>query len=142
MHSMDFGAFGFWLFIAALVVAGYWKETRQEAEKHETLRRMMEKTGAVDEAKLKELFNSAVEQRSKPGGGYRALRITGTIIMFIGGAIAIFCLAIAAIFESDRSHALAASVVAAGIALTGAGVFFSSRFAELPADLRNEPPAQ
>jgi len=142
MHSMDFGAFGFWLFIAALVVAGYWKEMRQEAEKHETLRRMMDKTGAVDEAKLKELFNSAVDQNSKPGGGYRALRITGTIIMFIGGAIAIFCLAVATLFDGDRSHALAASVVAVGISVVGAGVFVSSRFAELPPDSRNEPPAQ
>jgi hypothetical protein len=139
---MDFGAFGFWLFIAALVVAGYWKETRQEAEKHETLRRMMEKTGAVDEAKLKELFNSAVDRKSKPGGGYRALRITGTIIMFLGAALALFFLAVTAIFADDRSHAQVAIVIAAGIALLGAGVFFSSRFAELPPDSRNEPPAK
>lgn len=142
MHSMDFGAFGFWLFIAALVVAGYWKETRQEAEKHETLRRMMEKTGAVDEAKLRELFSSAVEQKTRPGAGYRALRITGTIVMFLAGAMAIFFLAIGTIFENESSHAHAALAVAAGVALLGAGIFVSSRFAEQPTESRNEPPAR
>src|SRR5690348_18077267 len=88
MHSMDFGAFGFWLFIAALVVAGYWKETRQNAEKHETLRRMIEKTGVIDEVKLREVFSSATEEKSKPGSNYRGLRIAGTIIVFVGAAMA------------------------------------------------------
>ena len=138
---MDLGAFGFWLFIAALVVAGYWKETRQEAEKHETLRRMMEKTGEVDEAKMRELFSSAVDQKIKTGSGYRALRITGTIIVFVGAALAIFFLALGNIFENERTHAHAALAIAAGIALVGAGVFVSSRFAELPPPSRNEPPA-
>src|SRR5689334_9791264 len=142
MHSMDFGTFGFWLFIAALVVAGYWKETRQEAEKHETLRRMMEKTGSVDEAKLKELFSSAVEQKSRPARGYRALRITGTIVIVVAAAMAIFVLPIGTIFDTEASRAHAALAVAVGIALVGAGIFFSCRFAELPPESRNEPPAR
>ena len=141
-ETMDLGAFGFWLFIAALVVAGYWKETRQNAEKHETLRRMIEKTGVIDEVKLKEVFSSATEQKSKPGSNYRGLRIAGTIIVFVGGALAIFFVAIGAIFEHERSHAMAALAVAVGVALLGVGVFVSSRFAEPPPESRNEPPAR
>ena len=53
---MDAGS-GFWIFMAAIVVAGIWKEQREKAEKHETLRRIVEKTGTLDEAKLKELFS-------------------------------------------------------------------------------------
>ena len=52
---MDASA-GFWIFIAAIVVAGIWKDARAKAEKHETLRRIVEKTGTVNEAQLKELF--------------------------------------------------------------------------------------
>ena len=80
---------GFWIFIAAIVVAGMWKDARQKAELHETLRRIVEKTGTVDEVKLKELFTEASEE-STPGYGYRAARVTGTIAMFVGAAIATF----------------------------------------------------
>ena len=142
MGPFDFGALGFWLFIAALVVAGYWKETREQAEKHETLRRMIEKTGTVDEATLQKLFSSAKERKNEPGGRYRGLRIAGTIIVFIGAGLAVFFLTIGTIFEQERAHAMAALGVAAGVALLGVGVFVSSRFAELPPNSRNEPPAR
>src|SRR5688500_15427186 len=49
MGVLDFGALGFWIFIAAIIVAGIWSKSRREAEKHETLRRMVEKTGTIDE---------------------------------------------------------------------------------------------
>ena len=142
MHPFDFGALGFWLFIAALVVAGYWKETREQAEKHETLRRMIEKTGSVDEATLQKLFTSAKEEKRAPGRQFRGLRIAGTIIVFIAAGLAIFFITIGTIFEHERSHAMAALGVAAGVALLGVGVFVSSRFAEQPPDSRNEPPAR
>jgi hypothetical protein len=142
MHPFDLGALGFWLFIAALVVAGYWKDARQEAERHETLRRMIDKGGSVDEATLQKLFSSAKEGNNVPGGRYRGLRIAGTIIVFIAAGLAIFFLTLGAIFEHDRSHAMAALGVAAGVALLGVGVFVSSRFAEPPPDSRNEPPAR
>ena len=142
MHPFDLGALGFWLFIAALVVAGYWKDARQEAERHETLRRMIEKNGSVDEATLQKLFSSAKEGNTESGGRYRTLRIVGTIIVFIGAGLAIFFLTLGTIFEHERAHAMAALGVAAGVALLGVGVFVSSRFAEQPTSSRNEPPAR
>lgn len=130
MSPFDFGAVGFWIFVAALVVGGMWKETRQQAEKHETLRRLVEKTGTIDEARLKELFSTAPGEEVKPGGGYRALRITGTIIMFVAAGLAIVFSTLGIMF-GDR-QALAALAIAAATALAGLGVFFSSRFAEPP----------
>lgn len=125
----DLGALGFWLFLAALFVGGYWKELRQNAEKHETLRRIMEKTGEIDEAQLKELFSAAPSDEMKPGTGYRVLRITGTIIMFIAAGLAI--VAILGLVFGHR-EALPALAIAFGAGVTGLGVFFSSRFAEPP----------
>ena len=53
------GAGAFWIFLAVAVAVGAWEKSRKNAEKHETLRRIVEKTGTVDEAKLKELFNQS-----------------------------------------------------------------------------------
>ncbi len=133
----EFGAVGFWIFVSALVVGGMWKEARQQAEKHETLRRLVEKTGTIDEARLKELFSPPPGEETKPGSGYRALRITGTIIMFVAAGLAIVFATLGIVFE-DR-QAFAALAIAAAIALAGLGVFFSSRFAEPPPGTQREP---
>jgi hypothetical protein len=147
---MDLGALGFWIFIAAVVVGGMWSEARKKAEKHETLRRIVEKTGTIDEAKWKELFREAPSEEPKPGSGYRLTRVLGTIIMFIGAAIATFFWIVAG-FGKVLGHTrmfdggewlIACFAVPAGIAMLGLGIFFSSRFCEPPPGTRNEPPAR
>jgi hypothetical protein len=147
---LDLGAFGFWIFIAAVVVGGMWSETRKKAEKHETLRRIVEKTGTIDEAKLKELFTVPPSELNRPGHGYRAARVFGTIIFFAGAGIATFAsiaVGLGKVFEvtemfRDRGGWIAAFAISAGIAILGLGIFFSSRFCEPPAGTRSEPPAR
>ncbi len=146
MESADMGALGFWIFIAAIVVAGIWSSSRREAEKHETLRRIVEKTGTIDEAKLRELF-SAGENASERGEGHRWLRVSGTIIMFIGAVPAILgTMGLLSRFLGFREPApldfvLGALLIAACIVAVGLGVFYSSRFAEAPNRTGNKPPA-
>jgi len=130
MSPFDFGALGFWIFIGAIVVAGIWEKSRREAERHETLRRIVEKTGEIDEAKLKELFSTEPAEQSKPGGGYRALRITGTIIMFLGAGLALVFATLGLVM--GEREAFGALAIAACTTLVGWGVFYSSRFAEPP----------
>jgi hypothetical protein len=146
---MDSGG-GFWIFIAAVVVGGMWYEARQKAEKHETLRRIVEKTGTIDEAKLKELFSAAPSDGGRPGGGYRALRVWGTIIMFAGAGMATFFLLAAALGKvigatemfRDIAGWIAGVSISVGVVILGMGMFLSSRFAERPPGQRNEPPAR
>jgi hypothetical protein len=136
---MDAGS-GFWIFISAIVVAGIWKETREKAEKHETLRRIVEKTGTIDEAKLKEIVGEPPSKESKPGSGYRAARVAGTIVLFAGAAMATFiliALALGKVFGAtkpfdDVADLTAMLGISAGIAMLGLGIFFSSRFCEPP----------
>jgi hypothetical protein len=151
MDSADFGALGFWIFIASIAIAGMWSSSRREAEKHETVRRIVEKTGVVDEAKLKELFSRAEAPQSPPGGGYRALRITGTIIMFIAavpaifGTLALIVRTMGLLSESKLpppDFVVGTLMISACILVVGLGVFFSSRFAEPPAGARNEFPTR
>jgi hypothetical protein len=148
MDSGDFGALGFWIFVAAIVVAGSWSSSRREAEKHETLRRIVEKTGTIDEAKLKELFSTADDRESKPGGGYRALRVSGTILMFLGIVPAILGTGAgllggrAGVPPAPTEFVLGMLSISACMVVLGLGVFFSSRFAEPPPGSQNEPPAR
>ena len=150
MDTGVFGALGFWIFLAAIIVAGVWEKSRREAEKHETLRRIVEKTGEIDEAKLKELFNPAEDPKSNAGEGYRAARVVGTIIMFIGAGIATFFWIVAGFGKvlghtrmfDDGTWLIVAFAVPAAIAMLGLGIFFSSRFCEPPPGTRNDPPTR
>lgn len=143
------GDVGFWIFIAALVVAGIWHDAQEKAAKHETLRRLVEKTGTIDEAKLKELFDDT-QSDSKPGYAYRGLRICGVIVMSIAAAIATFFLIAAGVGKvfgpaamfDDITHLFAGLAVSASIAVVGLGLFLSSRFATPPPGSGNEPPAR
>lgn len=144
------GDLGFWIFISALIVGGMWLDWQKKAAKHETLRRIVEKTGTLDEAKLKELFRDEDEAESKPGYAYRGLRISGIIVLFVAAAIATFFLVAAMLGKVfglthmfiDITGLMIGLAVAAGIAMLGLGLFFSSRFATPPPDAGTEPPAR
>jgi hypothetical protein len=150
MDLGSIGALGFWIFIAAMVVSSAWAKSRREAEKHETLRRIVEKTGVIDEAKLKELFTEPPPEQTKPGYGYRALRIVGTVVLFVGAGLATFILIavlLAKMFGATRmlddvTGLTAMLGVSAGIAMLGLGLFLSSRFAEPPPRNESDYPAR
>lgn len=152
---MEHGGFGpvwgFWIFLAAIIVASTWAKSRRESEKHATLRQIVERTGTLDEARMRELFKTDPVEQSRPGTGYRALRVTGTIVMFIGIGLLTFFLGFAALAvmfgdtgamaPRDRAGMLAAFAACAGITMFGYGLFFASRFAEPPPPAnRNDPP--
>jgi hypothetical protein len=138
---LDIGGAAFWIFIAVAVWASAWEKSRRNAEKHETLRRIIDKTGMVDEAKLKELFAAPPASEwwksppSPPGSGYRALRIIGTIIMGIGAALAILFAILSRFGAVGDPHAATIGVsVAFAIAMLGLAFFLSSRFAQPPSE--------
>jgi hypothetical protein len=141
MFQGDLSALGFWIFIAAIIVASTWASSRRKAEEHETLRRIVEKTGEIDEARLKELFKEDPSDESAPGYAYRGLRIGGTIIMFLGAGVATFFL-IPTLIGHPIDWWYGGMSVAAGITMLGLGLFCSSRFATPPPGTRSEPPAR
>ena len=134
----------FWLFIAAIVLAGTWEKIRRNAERHETLRRIIEKTGTVDEAKLKEVFNAPSRDWGSlaPGAGYRALRIAGIIVMSVAAGLAVLFLSLGQTSAIPPVAQVIGLSVAGGVAMLGIGLFFSSRFAEPPPDRKDGPPAR
>jgi hypothetical protein len=144
MDHSDWSGAAFWLFIAAAVASSTWAKSRREAEKHETLRRVMEKTGKIDEAKLKELFSAPTAHdwdwmKSKPGDGYRGLRIAGTIVMSIAAGVALCFFALGQTEVAPPMASVIGMSIAGGIAVLGLGLFVSARFAEPPPDKESGP---
>jgi hypothetical protein len=135
MDPTGYSGLGFWIFVAAIVVVSAWAKSRRETERHETLRRIVEKTGAIDEARLKDLFSDPLYEDSKPGYGYRALRVGGSVAMFVAAGMATFFL-LAAWLGKEFGRVLewwyGGVAISAGLAVVGLGLFLSSRFAEPP----------
>lgn len=128
----------FWIFIGIAAWASHWERSRRNAEKHETMRRIIEKTGTVDEARLKDLFNSSSHDwlsnalTSKPGDGYRGLMVGGTILLSAAAGVALLFLIMGqtnVIPHKAMIIGLAAASVPAAISF---GLFFSTRFVERP----------
>jgi len=75
------GALGFWLFLAAIIVAGIWYGIREKGMQHETLRRMIESGQPVDQVLQDKLL----------GGGNqlgRDLKVAGIICLSAAPGIA------------------------------------------------------
>jgi hypothetical protein len=139
--QMELGVAAFWLFVAACVVTGIWRQKNSEAIRHETLRQLIAKEQKLDDGQIEKLLNpprgsgwAAFQENSHmaPGSGYRTLRIFGSIIIFLS-----FGLAVAAAWmrflhgqiNNDVAGAITAAVILISI---GIGLFFSSRFAPKP----------
>lgn len=135
------GVVAFWIALAAVIVARSWLSARREAMKHETLRRIVEKTGQVDEAQFKALFQPPPLhcppdhpwfRPPPPGGAYRGLRVFGSLAMFVALGLAIFFVIVLQTGAEPPETAMIGFACTAVIGLFGAGLFFASRFMPRP----------
>jgi hypothetical protein len=141
---ISLGAAAFWIALAAVLIASGWFKSRAEAQKHETLRRMIEKTGTVDEARLSELFRPAAPppgatqpvpwKMTQPPPGYnRKLGfIMGTIFLSVAGGLAVLFLILDAAGVNLPEENWIGLAIAAAIGVFGVGVFVASLFADPP----------
>jgi hypothetical protein len=129
----------FWIALAAVLIAGGWVKSRNEAEKHETLRRLIDKGGAVDEAQIRALLYPPqlqagtpwwVRQRAK-GDTHRGLRVVGTIAMCLAIGLIVFFTPLW--LRGIEEDAIIGVGFGAVIFALGAGFFIASRFTEKPA---------
>lgn len=125
------GAAAFWISLAAFLIAAMYFRSRSEAIKHETLRQIVEKTGQVNESQLKSLFEpapTAFNRIPPPGGGYRAARIFGLLLMCIALGNTIMFIVIGWTGTQPWNRAAVGCAASAIVALVGIGLFLSSRF--------------
>ncbi len=78
-------ALGFWLFLAAVVVAGIWFDARKRESQQETLRRIVESGQQVDTAVMDRML-AASGGSERPD---RDLKVSGIIVMSVAPGLTV-----------------------------------------------------
>ena len=76
---------GFWLFLAAVVVAGIWSDARKRESQQETLRRVVESGQQLDVAVVDRMLGMS-GGRQRPD---RDLKVAGIITMFVSPGLSV-----------------------------------------------------
>jgi hypothetical protein len=121
LHSL--GALGFWIFIAAIVVAGIWFDARKREIQQETLRRIVESGKEIDAAMLDKLI-AAGKGDSRPD---QDLKTSGVIMISIAPGLAIMGWFMSALAEPLLKILLGAAFL---VAFIGIGMMVAGKVAE------------
>jgi len=136
---ISIGAAAFWIALAAFLISGSYFHFRREKLRQETLLRLVEKTGQLDEQQIKAMFPPPPPMPAHVWGppeypdGRRILKVFGTVLLSIAaGLAAVGCvmLAIGATFREDIVQL--SFVWSAFIACLGIGLFVAARFVRPP----------
>ena len=107
--------------------------------RHETLRFLIEKNQKLDETQIRELLNPSPpewmvykHQLHAPGDGYKALRIIGTILLFLALGFAIVGLGRGVLFGLYDRDVVGLMTVVPILVMVGIGLFVASRFVTQP----------
>jgi len=114
--------FGFWMFIAAVVVAGIWYDVRKKESQQETLRRVVESGKPID----KELLDLLLDK------GYnkdlvRDLKLAALIVLFVAPGLAILGWFLSRMSEQVLYPLLGISFL---VGFVGAGLWIAAKFVE------------
>ncbi len=118
-----FGAIGFWLFLAAVVVARIWFDARKRESQQETLRRVVESGQEIDPAVIDKLLAASRGSTRVD----RDLKVSGLIVIFIAPGIAVLGWFLAALEEELLGIMLGVSVL---VGFVGAGLLVASKVSE------------
>ena len=117
--AMGYGALGFWLFLAAVVVAGIWFDARKRESDQETLRRIVESGQRLDQA--------AIDKILKAGSGSnrvdRDLKVGGLITLAVAPGLFVLGYFLSRLEEQLMDVMLGVGLLVAcvGIGLLAAG---------------------
>ncbi len=121
LHSL--GALGFWIFIAAIVVAGIWFDARKREIQQETLRRIVESGKEIDAAMLDKLI-AAGKGDSRPD---QDLKTSGVIMISIAPGLAILGWFMSGLAEPLLKILLGVAVL---VLFIGVGMMVASKILE------------
>ena len=121
LHSL--GALGFWIFIAAIVVAGIWFDARKREIQQETLRRIVESGKEIDAAMLDKLI-AAGKGDSRPD---QDLKTSGVIMISIAPGLAIMGWFMSALAEPLLKILLGVAFL---VAFIGIGMLVAGKVSE------------
>ena len=118
----------FFTFLALCVIVSMRKRRAIEAMRHETIRKMMESSQALDSATIRMVLNPL--HQAKPGTWHLIMRVVGTILLFIAGGLE--CMFLWFGFVGKFSGILTWIGIPFLVAMIGAGILYASRFIPPP----------
>ena len=137
--EISLGAAAFWIAVAAVLIAGGYFSSRKEALKHETLLRLIERTGQLDENQVKALFPSPAPlpahwfAKPAPGNAKLALQVFGTIVLAFAVGLAAFFAISAVLLQFGLREWIALGFSWAGlVACVALGFLAASRWTPTP----------
>jgi hypothetical protein len=136
--EISLGAFAFWIALAAVLISGSWFKFRREALKQETLLRLIEKTGQIDEQQIKALFPPPPPPGPLPphwfqppdaGAGRTLARIFGTLVLSVAAGLAIlFTILFQYGTPLQQENAVVGYGATAIVTCVGLGLFIATRY--------------
>ena len=78
-YAGSWGPLGFWLFLAAIIVAGIWSDIRKRESQQETLRRVVESGQQLDAALIDKMLDASGGKERKD----EELKTAGIIVFFV-----------------------------------------------------------
>jgi hypothetical protein len=75
----DLAGFGFWMFIAAVVVSGMWFDSKKREGQQETLRRLVDSGKNIDSSVMEKMLAASDGDKRMDG----ELRTAGIIVLFV-----------------------------------------------------------
>ncbi len=121
MNSL--GALGFWIFVAAVVVAGIWSDARKREIQQETLRRIVESGKEFDAAMLDKIV-AAGSGNTHPD---QDLKASGIIMISIAPGLAVLGWFLSALAEPLLGIMLGVSLL---VAFLGIGMMVAGKVSE------------
>ena len=116
------GAFGFWMFLTAVVVAGIWFDARKRESQQETLRRLVESGRELDPATLDRLLSTGGRDRVD-----KDLKIGGMIVLAAAPGLAALGWFLGMIAEEAPASLYGVSVL---VGFVGIGLLVAGKWAE------------
>lgn len=116
------GAFGFWFFVAAIIVAGIWNDARRRESQQETLRRIVECGKNIDPAVLDRILGATGNRNLE-----RDLKVSGLIVLFIAPGLVALAIYLGQIASEARSALLGTSLL---VGFVGLGLLLAAKLVE------------
>ena len=122
-NAASLGALGFWLFLAAVVVAGIWFDARKRESQQETLRRIVESGQRIDPAMLDRFLKSG----SKDNRTDQDLKVGGLITLSVAPGLLLLGYFLSRLEEQIMDVMLGVALL---VAFVGAGLYAAGMMTE------------
>lgn len=122
-NAAGLGALGFWLFLAAVVVAGIWFDAKKRESQQETLRRLVESGQRIDQA----LVDKLLKAESGSNRTDRELKVGGLITLSVAPGLLLLGYFLSRLEEQLMDVMLGVALL---VGFVGAGLYAAGKMTE------------